>query len=1738
MKRISHCVNLARNVISLRRRLIALCLCLELLLTLSPVCVNAVSGYTVTFVDYDLSELEEDVSFTSVPQGARLYTQEELSQEMVSFSPVSGCSWYLYYPGGGGIPAYGPQAIPDPPEREGYTFRDWVCQGASGDSVYTVTDDTVFVARYSSQSQYLLSLYYQFANDGNTVAAETTTVPYSLADTISIELPTLDSLAGLTPQIIANTSDPAIQAAVAALNQMFESAGTFSGTLDETFLQNCRTAGFVVWDEETKSFQKDENGNIPIQIPVTYTLTGKVEFTVQYYWQDAESPEQYTLQDQILSHVEGTTRVSLMELGLVKTYPGFALTSASVEDAESYTVNANGTSTIKLYYDRNVHYLYYQMNGGNSLDPVPLRFGQSIPETIGSEHTRPGYEFDSWLWYGEDGNALEEMPTTMPDQDLTLAAQWVGANTTVTLVYWLENANDNGYTVAGQRQISVTSGQRVGYEAENGVSSVDVSINQYLSAQAMEEAGITDGEFFTFSAADSSTQWEIGVDGGPKIASGDGSTVINLGYTRNSYTLVFHLGRFVPAQSWWQNDSYQVSIGGNSDNGNDLSQWQNGFSWMSVLSVPTLTMGGTSYTIDENDLCYEITAKYGAYISDLWPVATDQTVTKAGIYLLYTWGTHSASTYYANHDNKNIIGIYPTMSEELILDSQNPNAAHHLVGYWNVLEQTKTHHFLFEAVPGTEENPSVPFSRYSGLSSINAVGPGGLDTVQELNFYEDDYTQVRTTAGSELQNPPAFANLTFQYGCYQGDDVYFFYTYNDYTVTYHENNADLTNNTPESQKTVTFHYLENKTLAEELGDFQYNYVPESPFISAYGNAYTFAGWYTDADLTFPVNWESENPASSINLYAKWTAPSFTLTLIVPEGGLYQESLEQFAARGYTCTVFTQTDSDGQVTTTYTVSGIPGGTKASEIVSRRYGAHSFHSLAFDYWGYWINGAEQRYLFDESQLITGDLTLTARWKTEYTGQYTVRYLTQDVQDNGLPTEYIDGVTYYRLMEDKHVTGVAIGSSVTEEARPADGYLSQAGELTKIVETSSSLAETTYFDFFYTKITASVTYYVHYVRDTGEDYGRSTPPADVILLAQDKTVTVDAASLKDSTTISETALVIGGYTPRDSWNVTFTLSAEESQNHLYVYYVSNTLTVSFQAIYHIQGPNGSYQEQDGGTTFLLRSEEALGKALSGSELAVNYSQYLENTQELDTLLEGHVLDEELTTPFLLISLREEDNVLHIYLKNGSFTIQYHLNDDAAFPASWGAHDSFLTADASGNSYFQQVTYPNGATVPTSTPSRLAYDFVGWNTEADGSGDSYSSQTLAHAPWYQPEGLVSDIHLYAQWGNQLSVTFSLRGGTWTDTSGQFYNTGSDTDPKWVTYLASGNACPQPSDPAYVLSDGTAYSFIGWTDVNPEQWEFVDEESRVNLEQFAQYRFTFTQSISEDTVLYAVWDPDVTTFDIRKTDTKAVPLSQADFTLERLKATVTGNPDTGYVYQLETDTTGSYLPDDTFSVQMQTSGQDGTLAFVNLPAGYYRLTETKAPDGYQGSSQPVILYAPYGGTPEIYEPLDHPLIDGQTDNGDLIITVQNIPQYHITITAPDSLTLTYSPPDFIWNPETLQYEGKDSASGQWQVAAPDNSTTDITVTNDSLSGSVQVEVALQYTQEFQDLLPLSILTGPDGFVESGDALRRRLQGILPQNFAATFSLTMEGNYPAGLSLPTNETEAGSITVHITPATG
>lgn len=224
-----------------------------------------------------------------------------------------------------------------------------------------------------------------------------------------------------------------------------------------------------------------------VERDITETVTyspAKVNFTVNHYQQNI-ADDKYTLFE-----TETKTGFTESEVGanLAKKYDGF---TALLYDTAT-TIAADGSTVVYIYYDRNYYMLSLDLDGGYGAEPVYARYGAPI-EIATSE--KPGYTFGGWN---------PTAPKTMPAANTTLTAQWNAGQATYLVQYWLENANDDNYSYDSSVQKTATVG-----------STVDGANDKSYTG-------------FTFNYADPNV-----------VIKGDGTSVVNVYYKRNVYSVSF-----------------------------------------------------------------------------------------------------------------------------------------------------------------------------------------------------------------------------------------------------------------------------------------------------------------------------------------------------------------------------------------------------------------------------------------------------------------------------------------------------------------------------------------------------------------------------------------------------------------------------------------------------------------------------------------------------------------------------------------------------------------------------------------------------------------------------------------------------------------------------------------------------------------------------------------------------------------------------------------------------------------------------------------------------------------------------------------------------------------------------------------------------------------------------------------------------------------------------------------------
>lgn len=242
-----------------------------------------------------------------------------------------------------------------------------------------------------------------------------------------------------------------------------------------------------------------------------------------------------------------------------------------------------------------------------------------------------------------------------------------------------------------------------------------------------------------------------------------------------------------------------------------------------------------------------ITAKYGAYIGDQWPTYDDSNA----------WATtDNGSTYQSNIDTMPLNGA----------SFYGPRSG------WG----SETAYYYVEVLPGETGTP----------------GPGNLN-------YKLHHSDTSPSTGYRVTDEDKYpiTGFTFKtfsaernWGEYNYDQAKFYYTRNSYDLVFVSNGSD--------EHTVS------KKFEQSIADV--NYTPK--LLTGEKSDYDFDGWYASKECTGEAyDFTGKTmPANNITLYAKWVAPTYTVTVYDQNGTKLDEIT---VSKGDTVTDWLSTQKD-------------------------------------------------------------------------------------------------------------------------------------------------------------------------------------------------------------------------------------------------------------------------------------------------------------------------------------------------------------------------------------------------------------------------------------------------------------------------------------------------------------------------------------------------------------------------------------------------------------------------------------------------------------------------------------------------------------------------------------------------------------------------------------------------------------------------------------------------------------
>ncbi len=510
-----------------------------------------------------------------------------------------------------------------------------------------------------------------------------------------------------------------------------------------------------------------------VTVTVTYSVTD-ASYTVQHWVEQIDGSFIMKDEETISNAQTGTTVTAV-----AKSYEG----CTAPDPMPSAMVAAEGT-VIAVYYTRNTYTVSFETNGGSYVSSIfDVKHGATVTEPAAP--TFAGYTFAGWL----NGETAFDFNTPVTG-NLTLTAKWEPKLVNYTVVYWQENADDDGYSY-------VETATKQGY--------------------AGSEATFDEKDYAHFVVSENSDY---------KLISGDGSTILNVYYDREEYTLTFVTG-----------NSYRPTCGKQEH----THSWRC-YEWVLVCEKwhwhnescyeRRLTCNQEEHThtdacyASDSGVIYTITAKYDADISHIWSDPAITAYSDEG----YVWKSSVTGKYYS------FLEKMPGQNITLTATKWEGNKY--------------TWYYYLEVLPG--QNTTGLTLRTDGGRTYYLYNTTTVYGNDVSLTYDEDYFPI-TGFRQRDKNVPSFTNRI----------AYLYYLRESYKL-------DFINGTTEKSETVAF----EASIADK------GYTPTVRPEGVAADA-VFAGWYDNGDfMGEPYDFTDKTmPAKNLVFYAKWASRTYTVTFM-------------------------------------------------------------------------------------------------------------------------------------------------------------------------------------------------------------------------------------------------------------------------------------------------------------------------------------------------------------------------------------------------------------------------------------------------------------------------------------------------------------------------------------------------------------------------------------------------------------------------------------------------------------------------------------------------------------------------------------------------------------------------------------------------------------------------------------------------------------------------------------------
>jgi uncharacterized repeat protein (TIGR02543 family) len=639
-------------------------------------------------------------------------------------------------------------------------------------------------------------------------------------------------------------------------------------------------------------------------------------------------------------------------------YSGLDDANRPTDISEAITAVKNGE--IHLYpVLMNCKWVRFETGSNAShVDSQAVTHGEKA--TAPENPTRDGYTFGGW-YTEESGGTLYDFNAAVTE-DLTLYAHWNAEVVNYTVVYWLQNANDDNYAVAAG-----------GVVQKSGLTGATTNVTP--SASDLTDASVLEG-------------FHLKADPEQQIIRADGSTVVNVYYDRNIYKIYFYEngdeytydsagdyyyfpGGYIRTGSWIRGYTYTFYAEGYYKNEEGPFANETGSTTYYIRSGRSYAARNiqiSRYSKNEDNLIDELTieARYGADISQLWPSA------RTGLSKTYSaiWKVERDGNIYQSN-----ISTMPLGGDDFYSYTPSSNGEH--IDYY------------LEALDGSYV-----------LDHTDVVG-------SNMRTTDEDYYDIAGFTCDRNRSAAVGSSIGIS-------GLRFYYTRNSYTITFMNGSTNLGTETYKYQADISGagSSFAAQMEAQATDDLEFAGWYDNP--EGYGDPYDFTGQtmpYSNmilyahfAPKTHIAEVDYNGGESASPTYFQFEKgnndqyPEISTTrdyIEDPEGDYYYVQIP------YTGT---GTDESG---------GYAGYVKKSEITQEQLSycdtsvTYSYQEDAYVFAGwYWEGGAKDGQAVDLSEKLTGDCKIVAKWRR--TGNY---YLAYDRDGDGTidsvgSEAYLDG------------------------------------------------------------------------------------------------------------------------------------------------------------------------------------------------------------------------------------------------------------------------------------------------------------------------------------------------------------------------------------------------------------------------------------------------------------------------------------------------------------------------------------------------------------------------------------------------------------------------------------------------------------------------------------------------------------------------------------------------------------